>query len=940
MTKYLSFPFRSIFAPLMLILAVPQSGYAQENQPAPFSIQTDSVIYSENGAVVALTLVLANNTNADFSGTLDLKSVQGLQMIGKDNISIAIDAGKKSFYPVRLSVGKEVPAGESPVALLLTEASGMVRAQFTSKLVITAKKQVRLIAYRQNELMRQVGDSLDISVLLSNQGNSDELISLSASFPDLRGGKDMVERKVTIRAFQDSIIHFKRIISRELIKVEHYSVNVAALYSNGELINNLMITVQNVSGNRSYSDPTQQGFSGFGSNRIRVSGSNLFSPNESIQINGNGIFQLPAGSLAFGLNALDYTQTNSRPLVTNTFLTYELNNKGITIGNISESMETFVNGRGVKVFTHNEEETQRVELAYIDKTYNLLGDEYYSGAETGYTAYARTQFGNSAGRMYSGSVLYDRAPTENTESAIIMNHYQFQTERFRAGFDVGGGITREFHQPVEGYKPSLAVGNSLQGQIGSYTISSENFYSSGYYPGIRRGVLQLNERISRNFRQMQAWLGFNYYAYRPEFIDNPYLVNSDFSNSRIEGGLSFPVGLRLNMNVSLNRQEESGRTGLLGGLNTPDMRLVSYRAVETLGWRSANNQHMVYISAENGFFKSPATGKNELLLRTNASWNYKFFNLNTYYQRGAFTLTEAFGNAGRQSESAYRFNISPGFRHDFLNRRLKVQVNANYNQDSFSGKNLMYSGNFDFEISPRLSTFINGYFYNFSGESYSASNATVQAGLSYNLPDGRNVTSGQRGNISVFVFYDNNANGQFDSGDQAAPERIVTIGGITFVSGRDGTVQYRKVPHGEYSLTIPSQEWYAHAPDKIEVRSRDTQLAIPLQRTGKISGSFFYRYDPRTSMEIYEKYGGLQVEVVGDNGFSARALTNSNGEFTLFVPVGTYTFSVSANFLPKDVFTKMEPMKVTVSESETVAIPKVELNVKQRVVEVKRFSSE
>src|SRR5690606_15066277 len=110
------------------------------------------------------------------------------------------------------------------------------------------------------------------------------------------------------------------------------------------------------------------------------------------------------------------------------------------------------NGRGVKVFTHNEEETQRVELAYVDKTYNLLGDEYYSGAETGYTAYARTQFGNSTGRMYSGSVLYDRAPTENTESAIMMNHYQFQTERFRAGFDVGGGITREFHQPVEGYK--------------------------------------------------------------------------------------------------------------------------------------------------------------------------------------------------------------------------------------------------------------------------------------------------------------------------------------------------------------------------------------------------------------------------------------------------------------------------------------------------------
>lgn len=349
---------------------------------------------------------------------------------------------------------------------------------------------------------------------------------------------------------------------------------------------------------------------------------------------------------------------------------------------------------------------------------------------------------------------------------------------------------------------------------------------------------------------------------------------------------------------------------------------------------------MVYLSAENGFSRSPVTGENELLLRTNASWNYKSFSLNTYYQRGSFTLTESFGNVARQSESAYRFNISPGIRQDFLNDRLKLQVNANYNHDSFSGKNLMYSGNVEYAISPRLSGFVNGYFYNYSNESFSSSNTTVQAGLSFNLPDGRNVTSGQKGNISIFTFYDNNANGLFDSGDEPAPERIISIGGITFLSDRDGTVRYKKVPHGEYTLSIPSQEWYAQAPDKIEVRSRELQLNIPLQRTGKITGSFFYNYDSRTSMEIYEKYGGLQVEVTGENGFTGRALTNSNGEFTLFVPIGTYTFSVNANFLPKDVFTKFEPQTIVVTESKTVAIPKIELNVKQRVVEVKRFSSE
>src|SRR5690606_22941163 len=158
-------------------------------------------------------------------------SVQGLQIIGKANITISIAAGARTFYPVRLSVGKEVPAGESPVVLQLVDNKKDVSAQFLSKLNISPKKQVRLITYRQNEIMRHVGDSLDISVLLSNQGNSDELITLSASFPDLRGGKDIVEKKVSIGAFQDTIIQFKRIISRELIRVEHYSVNVAALYS-------------------------------------------------------------------------------------------------------------------------------------------------------------------------------------------------------------------------------------------------------------------------------------------------------------------------------------------------------------------------------------------------------------------------------------------------------------------------------------------------------------------------------------------------------------------------------------------------------------------------------------------------------------------------------------------------------------------------------------
>src|SRR5690606_12906342 len=127
-----------------------------------------------------------------------------------------------------------------------------------------------------------------------NRGNSHEEITLIASFPDLMGGNNLQDKKVKLQPFQDSIITFKRIITKDLLRIDRYSVNVAALYSNGELISNVIVTVQNVSGSRSYTDPLQQNYGSFSSNKISLSGSNLFTDNESMVLDGRGIFQLPA----------------------------------------------------------------------------------------------------------------------------------------------------------------------------------------------------------------------------------------------------------------------------------------------------------------------------------------------------------------------------------------------------------------------------------------------------------------------------------------------------------------------------------------------------------------------------------------------------------------------------------------------------------------------
>src|SRR5690606_31544502 len=102
-----------------------------------------------------------------------------------ETITINIDANSKIYYPLRLSVNKNVPAGETLINLMLINNNDQIQSSFSSKLIIALKKQVQLTNYRPTELMQSVGDSLTISTLLSNQGNIQEKITITASFPNL-----------------------------------------------------------------------------------------------------------------------------------------------------------------------------------------------------------------------------------------------------------------------------------------------------------------------------------------------------------------------------------------------------------------------------------------------------------------------------------------------------------------------------------------------------------------------------------------------------------------------------------------------------------------------------------------------------------------------------------------------------------------------------------
>lgn len=914
-------------------------GYAQQPPRAAFVVETDSIIVANNGDLVPRTIKIKNNTNTPFNGKLTLQNGKGVTLIGQAASAIELAANAQKFIPVRLQIGNSVPAGQSTLHFQLTDTAQVVKAEVKSTLTVQSKKHVQLSVPNPNQLMQNVGDSIQVAIMLANKGNSQETITLTAAFPDLRGGKKVEKRQVALGAFQDTIVSFNRIITRALLRLERYTVNVAALYANGELINNVLVNIQNVSGSRTYVDPSQRYIpSAYSTNFIELRGNNLFSQNESFQLDAQNEFEVMGGKLDVSLDAYQYTHGGSRPLISNTYIDYQKNGIGVTVGNISESLETFVNGRGVKAYLENEQSTQRVEVGWVDKTYNLLGNQYAAKNGYGYTTYAMTQLATKNEGEYSANLIYDRDPLTNSENIIAMNDYSFLLkENIRLGFDLGGGLTRLLRNGEDAtFEPSMAIGGNLSGRWGNYSLMSHNFYSTGYYPGVRRGVLQLNQRVSRRIKQTNLWLGFSMYQYNPKHLEAYYAYySSNNSSVRYEAGINFPIARFTSMSFSAKKHTDKGRIGFSAS-DVSQSKLHAFRLAESINWRSSNSLHGINLSAENGFSEAPFTDKRKLQLRLNGSYNYRFIHISSYFQKGDFTVMEAYRNAVEENDN-YRLNVSGAVRKDFLNRKLNTRLNVSYHRDSYSGSGYSTSARVEYEVFPQFTCFTNIYLYSYKNAHQTTFNSNLQAGLRYNLPASDQEKRGKQGNLNLFLFYDNNLNGVYDEGDTPAEDRIVSIGEVSFISNSKGRVQYKKMPYGQYSLRVPSEDWVAIIPASVQINQKRTTIDVPLQRTGKVSGKLYYQYDARTSEQFDKKYGGLRLWATASNGKQIEALTNANGEFTLFLPIGEYVISVDANSLPQNVYTTFEPQTVTVAPDQTVKIPAIELKIKQRKIEIKRF---
>lgn len=909
-----------------------------------------SLTETEIGEIVSLTLSITNDAAENFHGTVRMTGSPGVRILGDSERVIELSPTGKRFLPVQVRIDQEATPGDAFVKIAVSDQKDQVVAEINSELSVRRVRNVFMQALSHRELMRHPGDSIHLPMYVKNVGNTEETIRILTSMPVSQGSpaREFTVAEVTLTPAMDTTIHMRFIVDDRMFSYAQLYVNVTGLYSDMEVFGNATVSLQNVASRRSYVHQLPEyDIWAREHNQISLSTRNPFQGQPTWHLQGRAVHQLGDGkALSYHLNVHQWGQ-NQTPSINNTWIRWDRNNRGFTVGNISESLEKYIFGRGIKVHFGDVTRNWTTEAGIVDKGYNLVGQNASEQWFDGYSAFVRSRHGmeNNKGLRYSTLALYDRDPYENSESALYANTLDWipgngHRHTF-AQFHFGAGLSRPLSSVSNGdrpLKPSLATGLIFNTQFGHYTLTSSNYYSSSYYPGTRRGMLQLNQRLTRNVGQTTLWAGHYHSDYEPSYLTTPNANAIYFFQSRVEVGLSQPWGPFMTVSISPRFEREKGRYFY----RSVQPELLGQRSVKLQAlwsWRSRDSKHFSSITQEAGWLTDSDFDANlRLHYRGTIAYSFQRLQLLGLYQYGFASISDHL-SIGQWARTPYRASLDLSWSGYFFNKRLQADLGASVFQDDLTGGGLAANNRLQYNFN-RTAFFAHNQWFRYRRNDFvSAPVIYTQMGIIQKLPDHAQRSAAKKGKMTLTLFYDHNHNGVFDEGDELAVGKSILIDNTLFLSNAKGIIQYTRVPYERYRLRIPVEDgWYA--PERhIVLQKRHLQMEVPLQRSGTLRGKVIFDYDPRLSMETNTALEGFSITATSANGTSFSSRTDSYGRFLLFLPVGEYEIFLNEQEFPNHVFSKNSKQRIRIDAGKVVELPDFELNIEQKSIEVKRFGT-
>ncbi len=919
-----SFLLLFVFHSLLNISAV----YANRDSLLTFQ-PSRTVVSAANEEIVDLTLKLVNSRMETFTGFININMEESLDLITKNKLAISIKPGDSLFIPVKIFITKKTVSGSDHfIRFLLSDQNNNIITTTNTKLQVSVKRNVNMFTMVSNILLDVSVDSIKIPIRISNPGNTPQRVTIINRYPSIFEDNSFhATTQFTIQASSDTLITFSKAVTRKMFNSGGFDVTFSGLYANGDVFGMAYIKVQSAQSDRAFKDESLS--DSYNENSLTLSSQNMFSANESYLLTGRGRLELPTGRLGYNMDLTSWKNTYSPPMMRSTWISYESHNMGVMAGNISRSMDINLNGRGATVFVNDTASNNLYEAGFIDGNYNLLGNRYNSflpPGNAGWGSFTHT----TENWSLASSAVYESNPLLNSRSVLVSNNLavtKIKNLRFLA--NVSAGRTSEYLNGTSP-KPSFAAGLGLNGTLKSVVINSSNYYSSGYYPGMRRGTLSLTERITWMREASNIWgsLDFNHYA--PKAFSSYQLFSPVFSTLRIETGISGRIFNKLNISLAPVYIKETNNAYKFGGTAEEIHSMSAWNVNSSFNYPLKEGQY-ISVNTENGFYNSSFDPQTRFHHRSNLNYRRGIFNLSSTFQIGTFFMGEAVNNFDSKLGSQRILNIIPTIQKSFYRNKLRAEAGMAFMNSSFSGNTSYFTGRAEFDVMSKTNMFAAVNHNRFGNYNLS----TLELGITQKLSLPK--VGAKNGDLEVFIYKDGNQNGIYDQGDQEAKGHLLYINGAAFMTGTNSAVAYKNLPYETYKISVSNiGGWYA--PDKnISISKKKERIEIALKRTGVLKGTLSYSFN-EFSYEINRNLSGITVIATDENNIKHLTKTNSNGQFIFYLPIGRYSMNLDNSSLSPEVEIEknLQPVQLDAEISRSINI---KLIVKARKIETKKFIS-
>lgn len=918
MSKYIK-----ILALLILVCSV-----AHAQQRKLFGLTTaNTKILANNEERIVILLKLSNYSEGTLNGRIAITADAGLTLISKNDIRINVAKHDSSFISVSFFVTKKAKASvANAIKFVLYDEHKNILSEVASEVSISSKRKVDLYTAVSSILLDNPRDTIIIiPVQVFNSGNTVQTITLVCAYPlsiDEQGFHQNI--KLTLQPSADTTIIFSRLITKRMLNIEGFDINITGVYSNGDVLGRAQIQVQSARSNRNYRDELSN--NAFVDNTLQIGSQNLFNNNQSYLVRGRGGFELGKDRLNYSLNLTSWQNRASPILIQNTWLEYGNKQRGIKVGNIFRSLDLNLAGRGVMGYLSTSK-TDTWEVGFIDKENNLLGRQNNQiKIESSRAAWIAFKHQGKQWRTNHFFVL-DSDRIQGVQNQLLGNEIQYTNSRkviYTFGLN-GGRVSSLLNNEIERY--GMSVNATVNGTFGKVNLNSSNYMSTGYYSGQQRGALNLTERVSFSLPKANIWWLFNYRNFAPKQISPDQFVFAT-RNLRAEWGVSLK-SKKVAISVAPVFTHEKGNPLYSMTGEARQQSLNAWNALFNFSLPSAKDQSF-FMNSEMGAYSLSSDSTTNLHLRTNLYYKKGILNLNGSVQLGAFYLSEIPNITMGSTKQSNIFNFASFIQKNWFSKKLKTNTGVSFTYHSNFGVSQFLTGRMEYVAGDKTSIYTNLNWNQYNNRQRSI----IELGLIHHF---HTIKANVKSNLlEVFIYKDLNQDGVYSKTDSIATGFMVNFDKKLFITDKSGNIIYKNLPDGTITISAPFQDGW-HAPEQKITLQKKTKMAIPLQRTGTLKGQLNYsrsQFSYETEIDLF----GIVMLAVDKTGKVFRTRTSSDGRYTFYMPVGEYKISVDTSMLPSELEVPENAKGIKVLEGKVATID-FTIKVKQRKVEVKKFTS-